>query len=311
MIDPKNFATGIKATRYAKDEVKLSGDQYTVRRFGSKPFTKEAIVYETSEFYFVNRDQTSVRDMPLLVSFDHTWTLLDEIMSERVGHRSNVRDLDRGISHVLPLTLTDVDRAINIAQDMGRWDMAYAMILDLFGLAWLHKSDVIWERFPHRSAMSVIVDKRLFTPAGAMKEVIEKWWALNGGYHGASKLFAPTKTEYEEFMLGLRNPFLLAGVDKSVAKNKINNSMLPLGHKPEELRAERLVGRDWWSHDHVAYLADSDGVVLPYWFVDQDNGKLPSRVGWDSELRKKLAASMNLPLLIKRQVEQHYERSRG
>lgn len=310
MIDPTHFATGIKATRYKKSETKSVGDQFLVKRFNVKPFTKDDIVYETTEFYFVNRNRSNLKDLPLLVSFDPGWTLLDEIMSERVGHRSNVRDLDRGISQIVPLSLAEVDRALNIAQDMGRWDMAYLMILDLFDLDWLTKSDVLWERFPHRSAMSVIVDNRLFVPTGAMKEVIEKWWALNGGYHGPTKLYAPTPSEYEEFMNGLRNPFLLAGVDKNIAKNKIANSMLPVGYKPEELRAERLVGREWWSHDHVAYLADGDGVVLPYWFVDKNNGKEPSRVGWDLKLRKQLAASMHLPLLLKRQVEQHYERSR-
>lgn len=300
----------MRVSRYEKGSVDLNGDVFRCRRVNSRPFYADQIVHETDHFYFVNPIRTNKVDISAPRLVERSWNLVDEIAIGRTG-KADIAGLNRGVSELPPLTIVELDRALNMAQDMGRWDMAFRMILDLYAVEELDKASVVWERFPHRSAMAVIVGDRMIAPGGAAKDVIEKWWAYNGGYHGPSRVYLPADSEYKQFMTGVRNPFTLCGVDRAIHRERIARALLPVAHLPGELTAERLAGREWWSHDRVAYLADVDGVVLPYWYVNENNGREPNRVAWDEQFRKRLASHMLLPLLVQRRVERFYAEHPG
>lgn len=300
VIDKNRFAQLTKVSRFHRSELDENG---APRRFGSRKFDQKQVVLETDQFVFVTRNEVAEGiEIPRMVALDPRWTLVEAFATNTLrGTRGGVDS--RGVL-TTSLTSETLERALQIACDMGRWDIAYMMILRVYGLAPLTPQSVIWERFPHASQMRVVSDSKLLVPSGLAKTIIERWWAWQGGYHGTS--IHVDYEEYERFMNGIRNPFTLVGTSEAAVRSELNIE-LPVGVIPPALAPADLAGRAWYYGDGVAYLANSQGKVLPYWYVSGSEGStiLPeSELAWGAEVRTNVARSMNLPILIMRRSSQ-------
>lgn len=308
-LDTSKFISGVRAARYYKKQVLEDSavpDKFQVLMTGRKAFMRDQIIMETDDVYIVSPIRFNNRSNDLIaVNMDSGWSLLTDFLDQtRYGRPSNTNDLVRPGFGVEPIAMSDVDRALNVLQDMGRWDIAFRLVANLVGLAGVRPDDIRWEKFPHKSKMLLMTSKNtgLFL-TGAMKDVVEKWWAYTGGWHNpCAFIYMPDDKEYREFMNGLRNPFVLAGVNREAAREVIEQNLHPVESTFPDLTEADLAGRDFWVHRGVIYLADTEGSVLPYWFGTA-SGPEPERVGWDESTRKLLAGHMNLPLLVQRTVE--------
>lgn len=311
-LEPSRFASGVRASRYDKKNVVVEADGSGMIKplvFGKKPFHKNQILVETDEYYIVSPvvlEHRAVGDV-LSVCLDPGWNIVTEMLTGR--NRTKGEDsgklLRPGFGHEV-IYRADIDRAINVLQDMGRWDVAFRLVLDLLDMDTCPATAVLWEKFPHKSKMLLLTSPTTgIYLGGAMKDVVEKWWAYCGGYHNKKgQVYIMPRDEYDEFMKGVRNPFVLAGVDREASRIVLRSNFHPVAFQPEDITAAHVSGRKYWVFDRVIYLADVDGYVLPYWYTNMDNtAETPERVGWDRDMTKKLAAHMNLPLLVQRKVE--------
>lgn len=308
-LDTSKFVSGVRASRYYKNQVVEDAevpDKFQVLIAGRKPFMRDQIIMETDDVYIVSPIRFKGRQNDVIAShLDSGWSVLTDFLDHtQYGRPTSTNDLVRPGFGVEPIAMADVDRAINVLQDMGRWDIAFRLVANLVGMASVRPSDIRWEKFPHKSKMLLMTSKNtgLFL-SGAMKDVVEKWWAYNGGYHCPTPvLYMPGDKDYKEFMDGLRNPFVLAGVNREAAREVIERNLHPVEQDIGDLGADDLGSRRFWAYKGVIYLEDTEGNVLPYWFGTLV-GPEPERIGWDETTRKSLARHMNLPLLVQRLVE--------
>jgi len=302
-IDKSRFASTIAVTRYRKSELDENGRPH---RWGARQFKSNQIVLETDEFIFVShRPVAEGSALPRLVTVDPQWSLIEQYATSHTARRGDSLE-SRGL---LQSTLSSdtLERVLQVACDMGRWDIAFMIILRVYRLNALTPAGVIWDRFPHHSQMRVVSDGRLLVPGGLAKTVIERWWAWQGGYHCPTALLHTDFDEYERFMNGIRNPFNLVGVSEDVVISELNID-LPVGVIPPALTAGELGNREWFWGAGVAYLANAQGKVLPYWYVS-DRGDVPEveQLAWSVETRTNVARSMNLPILIARRSSQSFD----
>lgn len=311
-LDPSKFVSGVKARRYQKDLVVVEGDVYRPLQFNRPTFTKEQIVLETPDCYVVSPVKLKDRQNTVIsVNLDAGWNLLTEFMTGTKTKDSTGEDTDglvRPGFGIEPVFMDDVDRVLNVLQDMGRWDIAFGLIARLLGLGQaVPASWVVWEKFPHKSKMLLMTtSNRGIFLSGCMKDVVEKWWAYCGGYHNPKGwIYQPDSKEYQDFMAGVRNPYRLAGVTERAAYERIEKELVPVEAIPDDIKLSELGGREYLTWKGLVYLKDATGSMLPYWYCSgsQDASSRPLRVGWDSEMRNRLAGHMNLPLLVQRTVE--------
>lgn len=305
-IDKSRFAQTMTVTRLAKTELDEHGQS---RRWGAKRFKPNQIVLESDEFIFVARSPVEEgSSVPTLVTLDPSWSLMEQFASEKTGRVQRTGDSveSRGLLRST-LTSDTLDRVLQVACDMGRWDIAFMIILRVFRLEALTPAGVIWDRFPHHSQMRVVSDGKLLVPSGVAKTVIERWWAWQGGYHCPTSTLHTDYEEYDKFMDGLRNPFQLVGTSEDNVKSELNID-LPVGSIPPALTAADLAGRDWFWGAGVAYLVNAQGKVLPYWYVS-DRSDVPEveQLAWDASTRTNVARSMNLPILVARRSSPSFD----
>ncbi|MEK9736249.1 MAG: hypothetical protein VW239_02880 [Candidatus Nanopelagicales bacterium] len=205
-----------------------------------------------------------------------------------------------------PISSADLDRAINVCQEIGRWDMAVYLLLDLLGADTFEPASIQWAGFPHTSRMAFVFKApgddgwRGFIPAGAPKQVLEYWWAASGGYH-ARRIWLPPRSEYDAFMASVRNPWKCIGVDPSVVGRKLEPALLPVMHiraaVPWDSRYAAV-------HGGVGYRGDESGTQRPHYYVTgaPEAAASPEKVAWGKEFRDKLVRHMNLPVFIAREV---------
>lgn len=296
VLDKSRFAQAVKVTRHDRSTLDESGNP---TKYQAKPWKPNQIVLDTERYIYVSRLPVEAgTEIPRMVDVNPGWTLMEEYASRTLTHKP--RDTPtRGGTHS-PSRNQDLDRALQVACDMGRWDIAFMMVVRHWDLGAVKPDSIVWETFPHTSQMSVISDGRLFTPAGLSKVVIENWWAWQGGYHCPGSVLWVDWDEYAAFMNGIRNPFKLAGVPDM--EERISSEERPVGQVPGALNPSDLAGRAWWWGQGVAYLANHLGTVLPYWFVTSEDGST-GRVGelaWGPSVRNSLSRKMNLPVLIAR-----------
>ena len=297
-IDKSRFATSMAVSRYAKSEL---DDQGRPTRFNAKPFTKNQIVVETDDFVLVSRVPVAAgTTIPRLVNVDPQWTLAEQFATKiTLGAKGDAPQVHNLMA---PLEASDdLDRALQAACDMGRWDVAYMMVIKVWDLGELSPTSIIWDRFPHASRMSVVSDGRLFVPGGVTKLVIENWWAWQGGYHCPRQTLWTDWVEYDRVMASLRNPFKLAGMlsePKLTSRTDRPVAAIPAALDPRDIT------RSWKEGRGVAYLANAKGDVLPYWFVTGSVGAqgqiAEDQLAWGEDVRNHLARQMNLPVLVAR-----------
>ena len=297
-LDKSRFATSMLVSRYAKSEL---DDQGRPTRFNAKPFTPNQVVVETGDFVFVSRVPVAPgTTIPRLVDLDPQWTLAEQFATTMTlgagGDAPQVHNL------MAPLESSDdLDRALQVACDMGRWDVAYMMGLKVWDLGELAPASILWDRFPHLSRMSVVSDGRLFVPGGLTKKIIEQWWAWQGGYHSPREFLWTDWDEYDRVMGSIRNPFKIAGMLMPPTLTKRTDrpvAAAPAALDPADIPLAWMEGRG------VAYLANAKGDVLPYWFVTSSVGAQgqvsEDQLAWGEDVRNRLARQMNLPVLVAR-----------
>lgn len=304
-VDRSRFAQSMTVTRHFKNELDAAGRPTA---FNSKPFEPNQIVMESDEFVFVSRvPLTAGSAIPRMIEVEPGWSLVDQFAS-----RASVPVPLRGQAVVPRGFATPVesneglDKALQVACDMGRWDIAFMMVVKVWDLGVVTPSSVVWETFPHHSVMSVVTEAAgggrltVFSPAGLSRTVIERWWAWQGGYHNKRASLWVDWTEYKAVMEGLRNPFNLAG--QPGHPETIKASKRPVALVPGALAPSDLTGKAWFWGDGVAYLANSRGEVLPYWFVSGKDGAQGevAELAWGEDVRNRLGRQMNLPILIAR-----------
>lgn len=307
------FAASARASRYEKDKVtKGDGeDMYKPLSFGRKPFHKSQILVETDKFFVVSpiRVEKTGGDELISVCLNPGWSLVTEIATgaTKLSWGQDTSTILRpGFGHET-VHMVDVDKALNVLQDMGRWDIAFKVVMDLLNVQGdvVPAASVTWEKFPHKSKMLFFTSERTgIYLGGVMKDVVEKWWAYCGGYHNKSGLIPVVpRDEYDDFMAGVRNPFVLAGVDRGAIYAMIAKHLHPVEWLPEDITLEMVGARKYWVHDRVIYLVDTDGFVLPYWYTNIEDGPAPEHIAWDKDMVRKLAGYMNLPLLVQRRTD--------
>lgn len=295
-LDPTKFASGMRVTRHAKETL---DDQGRPTRWNSKPWKANQVVLEDSKYIYVSRQPVGEGTaIPRMVEIVRGWTLVEAYAGSLVGSPSLTPG--RGLGAIKPWNSDDLDRGLQVACDMGRWDIAYMMVVEVWGLGEVGPADVLWDTFPHISAMSVVSGGRLFVPAGLTRTVVENWWAWQGGYHNPRGTLWTDWDEYGRVMAGLRNPFKLGAVPANLGV--LQPSERPVGQAPRALDPAELAGREWWWGQGVAYLANARGTVLPYWYVTGDQGATGhvEELAWGADVRNKLSRQMNLPVLIAR-----------
>lgn len=204
-----------------------------------------------------------------------------------------------------PLSSLDLDRAVNVCQDLGRWDMAVLLILSLFGSPPFDPESIQWAGFPHTSRMAFVFEDsthgaRGFIPSGATKQVLEAWWAVNGGYHAAS-IWLPAADEFRAFMEGAQNPWAAVGVDPGVVGRQLRADLLPVLHPRPSGRWDSRYAS---SSGGVGYRGDENGVVRPFYFVTgtPPATPVPEKVAWGKEFRDELVRHMGLPIFVVREM---------
>lgn len=205
-----------------------------------------------------------------------------------------------------PISSADLDRAVNVCQDIGRWDMAVYLLLDLLGNPTFEPSSIQWSGFPHTSRMAFVFQAadgsgwRGYIPAGAPKQVLEYWWGASGGYH-ARRIWLPPRSEYRAFMESVRNPWSCIGVDPAVVGRKLEPELLPVMHiRPAAPYDSRYVA----VQSGVGYRGDENGTVRPYYYVTDAprSAPAPEKPAWGKDFRDRLVRHMNLPVFIAREV---------
>lgn len=298
-IDKSKFVGAMKVARHAKASLDAQGNP---TRWNSRPWNPNQIVLETDKFVFVSRMAVAPgQEIPRMVETERGWTLMEEYASRLTSRPNKLKP--RGFAQYGLWGSEELDRGLQVACDMGRWDIAFMMVVKTWGLGEIAPNEVLWDSFPHTSTMSVVSQGRLFIPSGLTKQVIENWWAWQGGYHSPKATLWTDWDEYEAVMRGLRNPFKLGGVPDDIGVVRLSRTERPLGVVPPALTPGDLSGREWWYGAGVAYIANHTGTVLPYWYVSAADGSRGNveELAWGSGVRNNLSRQMNLPVLIARQ----------
>ena len=293
MIDKSRFISSMKVSRHSKASLDDAGRP---TKFNAKPWEPNQVVLESDDFIYVSRVPVAPgAEIPRMVDVSPSWTLMEEYASRQVVSEGRILGA-RGLA-TSTWTSEDLDRALQVACDMGRWDIAYMMVLKTWDLTELSPTAFLWESFPHTSQLSIVSGGRVFSPGGLTKTVLESWWAWQGGYHCPKATLYTDWGEFAQVMGGLRNPYALVGITPMV----IGSQDFPAGVLPPSLNPKKIKS-DWWWGQGVAYLANSKGIVLPYWFVTSDAGSRGSieELAWGSTVRNSMSRKMNLPVLIAR-----------
>lgn len=302
-LDISKFATAIKCRRVPNAHIKQEADgTFSTSR---SRWTEQHVLFRTEDHTFVlprPLKDGMPSDVLTLVGSSRAFALVPtfEASLERGPALGRVR-LEPFSE---PLFLTHLDRAINVCQDLGRWDMAVHLILDLLGRPSFHPESIQWAGFPHTSRMAFVIPSagRAYIPGGAAKSVLETWWAASGGYH-ATQIWLPARSEYETFMASVRNPWSVIGVDaeRSVRRD-LQLDLLPVQHpRPPVSSSDPL---NVAVRGNVAYRADENGTVRPFYPAVGTEGVVDDggERAWGPAFRDAAIRHMRLPLFIAREV---------
>lgn len=301
-VEIDKFASAIKCRRILNARI-LPQDEagfYHGNWARCTPWRESQVLFRTPEYTYVLHNAlasdslpidlltlaTSARNFSLVPQFDSTLARTPE----RIGHVVIERWAD-------PLLLVDLDRAVNVCQDLGRWDMAVSLILDLLGNPPFHPESIQWAGFPHHSRMAFVFGGRGYIPSGAVKQVLEYWWAAHGGYH-ARRIHTPSREDYDKFMASARNPWANVGCDPAVVGRALVPELLPVMHPrtPDPFDSRYTAARGG-----VGYRPDESGTERPWYYVNggaDDGGPR----AWTPEFRDELVRYMRLPLWVSREV---------
>lgn len=272
-----------------------------------KPWRASQVLLTTPEYTFVlPRPLSSGDPMELLTAVKNTraFAIVPQFEAELQENGQVGRVQVEAWAE--PISLADLDRAVNVCQELGRWDMAVYLLLDLLGGPPFEPSSIQWSGFPHTSRMAFVFPSeagggwRGYIPSGAAKQVLEYWWGASGGYH-ARRIWLPPRSEYDAFMESVRNPWACIGVDPAVVGRKLEPSLLPVMHaRPAAPWDSRYAA----VHEGVGYRGDENGTLRPYYYVTgaPPTVSSPEKIAWGKDFRDKLVRHMNLPVFIAREV---------
>lgn len=308
-IESAKFAQSIRCKRIPNNRILTDRGDGLIRCDIArvKPWRASQVLLTTPEFTFVlPKPLTSGDPMELLTAAktSRAFAIVPQFEAElqengKVG-RVQVE------SWAEPISYADLDRAVNVCQEIGRWDMAVHLLLDLLGGPTFEPQSIQWAGFPHTSRMAFVFSSkegggwRGYIPSGAPKQVLEYWWGASGGYH-ARRIWLPPRSEYDAFMASVRNPWKCIGVDPALVGRKLEPSLLPVMH----VRAAGAWDSRYAAlHEGVGYRGDENGTIRPYYYVTDapDTAPSPEKVAWGKDFRDRLVRHMNLPVFIAREV---------
>lgn len=309
-VEIDKFAQAIRCRRVPRNLVPPAPDNlgmyHVIAGARIRPWRDSQVLLSTDEWvYILPNAMTAGNPLDLLTAArtSRAFALLPlfEKELERGGKVGRVRVE----AWSEPLSSVDLDRAVNVCQDLGRWDMAVHLILSLFGSPDFLPESIQWAGFPHTSRMAFVFEDVLhgargFIPAGAVKQVLEYWWAVNGGYHAAA-VWLPPPEEFRSFMEGAQNPWAAVGVDPAVVGRQLRADLLPVLHpRPSGKWDSRYAS----CSGGVGYRGDENGVVRPFYFVTgaPPTAPAPPKRAWGRDLRDELVRFMGLPIFIVREM---------
>lgn len=195
-----------------------------------------------------------------------------------------------------PFASKDLDRVLNVCQDMGQWPWAYCVMLDVLGLKAMSPRNVVWDGPAHTSALGVLANGRVIWLAGVARQVIEYWFAAHGGYHCKHDLFVADRSEYDRACDSVASPWSVAGVTRVFDGLNMEWALANVSNELEPLPT------DYVSADSVLYRTDADKRIQPMGYAKRDTGTRPPKLAWDSKARLGLLSKMNVPLHLRTEV---------
>lgn len=301
-VDVSRFSHGVRCRRLEKARTSVEGE-YLHYQPGSvkspRSYHKSQILLEDDSWFYVSPVKVVGSKTPLRTA-DATWDLGSAFVTA-LGKDLSVDTRVLGRRPVFdPISSSDFDKVLTVCTDMGRYDIAWRLVCIHLELPIVTPvSSVLWEKFPHRSAMILMTSENTAVcPTGMVKHVVESWWVLNGGYHG-KHMYQIGPRDYSEFMNSIRNPYKVAAVRTQAIT--LGREYQAAYQSPGNM-AKPTDGRKSWVYKGILYLADTDGTVLPYWYTNS-KGARPEKIAWGSELRRDLATKLALPMSLARTLE--------
>lgn len=295
-IDPSRFSSGIKCARVFKENARIEGDFIVPTREYKKSFHFDQILIETPDYWLLTPERVHGVTSKLYDVADTTWVAPTAfaIAANKAVPAAQTRLIDALV--VNQLTSYDFDKVLDVLVAMGRIDVAFELVCQHLELpAEMPTSWVLFERFAHRSPMIVMTSATTAVrPEGSIKSVIEHMFILSGGWHGRRMYRDPAAAT--EVMASVRNPWKIAGVRPGDARLDVR--LHSVYRMPSQI--ETPAG-DFWTHDGVLYLADTDGAVLPYWFTSAEGTEVTP--AWDETFRRKTASHLGLSIMLARNIE--------
>lgn len=306
-IDVSKFSHGVRCRRIEKLRTSVDGDVLYYKPGSVKSprvYDRSQVLLEDDTYYYVSPVKVVGSKAAPIKAADTTWasgSAFTAALAKDVG--ADGRAIPKR-TVMDSIASDDFDKVLSVCTDMGRYDIAWRLVVSHLDLPLqMPVSYVQWEKFPHKSAMILMTSEHTaVAPAGMVAHVVDRWWALNGGYHG-SFMYNIGAREYSQFMNSIRNPYKVAGViPGNILLGRQYHAayqMPPNAKKPSD-------GRKSWVYNGILYLADVDGVVLPYWYTSS-RGARPEKVAWDADVRRALANELGLPISLARALEAHVE----
>jgi hypothetical protein len=278
------------------EHLRENGDVYEDVETG-KAYHKNRLFLEANGFhYFLPHNATRVTPDSVYKEAVGSYSFATEFITQAAtATAKNAVNLAPPVMRT-PFASADLDRVINVCQDMGQWAWAYNVVLEVLGLKSLSAQDIVFDGAAHVGGLGVWSNGRTLWLAGAARQVIEYWFAVHGGWHGRHARFAQDREEYERACLSVASPWTLANVPRSF--DGLNLEWAPADLK----RAIAPLEHDFVSEDGVLYRTTSDGRVLPHGYALRDNGQRPEKTLWDATSRLKLIERMNVPLYLRSEI---------
>lgn len=291
-LDPSRFSAGVKCKRIDKAAARVEGEHIIPTRDYKTAIHVDQVLIETPEYWLVTPNRVHGITSKVYDVSDTTWSAPTAfaLVAGRAAPTAQTRLLDAHV--VAPLSSYQFDKVLDILVEMGRVDVAFELVcehLDMPGT--VPTSWVIFERFAHRSPLVMMTSPNTAVrPEGSVKRVIEHMFILSGGWHG--RKFYRDPTGASEVMLGVRNPWRLAGVVPGDIR--LDRALHSVYKAPDPIVS------DGWEHNGVVYMADTDGAILPYWY---GRGAKEAAPAWDEAFRRKTASSLGLSIMLARNIE--------
>lgn len=296
MIKPEKHSLGLRCARRAKVDLEEAAGVLVDKKNPGRTWHRDQVLLETETDLYLSPVRLVAGSLQTAGGI-RGWNLMEQYLNGDIAPRGSTATPREDFNRPTVM-YSDIDRALNVMQDMGRWDVAFRMVLDLYDMPGMGPFDVVWETFPHKSKMLLMTGPNTGVHlGGACKDVVEHWWALNGGYH-AKRIHVVDDKEFDNVMNGIRNPYRLAGVNRDAARERVARDLHSVKVSRDPIAA--------WSGDYrvvdgVLYVPDAGGTYSPWWATTLIGE--PCAAAWDKKFRRELAGELGIPLLVRRAMD--------